>query len=131
MTVLFASAAAASAAPKTFVAEGNIAGPVGFITEPEWIVGCPDLPLTQGVDGYVVELPNRFSTADATAHVVGTNSTGIYDMDLHFYSADCERLAVADSTEVDEETSVYPTTRYILVEAYMGIDTNFRLEVTL
>ncbi|MDQ3986140.1 MAG: hypothetical protein M3280_06535, partial [Actinomycetota bacterium] len=79
---------------KPYVTTGSIAvgHPANFeagvgVTRAEFTETCA-IPQSQGIDGYVVEIPKTHMKKPATASAVGS-ATGAYDLDLFFYSDSC------------------------------------------
>ena len=100
------------------------------VTETEFLAAC-DIPATQGVDGHVFALPERFANGDAFADVTGANAMGLYDLDAYFYSAACDELRPAAATASPDEAGIVPAgTGFVVVNAFVGADTTVRLEVT-
>ena len=50
---------------------------------------CPNMPLTQGVNGWVFALPAPASAGD-TVSVHGADSTGLYDLAAYVYKSNCD-----------------------------------------
>ncbi len=117
-----------------FAAEGDIAGsnPLtsdrGGVTENEFVETCSAEPASQGADGWVVELPESFATGGALATATG-ESAAEYDLDLAFYDAECVFIEQAATAAVDESAPLPPTTRFVVVNQFIGADTHFCLVV--
>lgn len=111
--------------PKRFTAEGSLMG--GYIiTHMEFIARCPEMPVTQGLDGYVVEIPYRFATGDYVVDVTGTSTVGVGShFDVSFYSFNCSQGEV-----IMEPPQVVPAgTRFILVGRILSAASTFKLEI--
>lgn len=79
---------------QTFTEDGStlVAG-VTTITWFEFQLSCPEPPISQGVSGYLIELPDEFTTGTATATVQGAGSPGVIpDFSISVWSRSCEQL---------------------------------------
>lgn len=124
-----------AAAPITFEASGAfaLANPLDLndagITRNEFQATC-GVPASQGVDGFVIELSEEISKVAATASISGTDATGIYDIDMYFYDADCALVGSA-STEVANEVGLFAAgTKWVVVTAFFGVELEFDLSAT-
>lgn len=124
------------AKPVTFEASGSFAigNPGHFgadvsLVATEFTNTCA-IPATQGTDGFVVELSDEISKAPATVSVSGSDATGLYDLDMYFFNAECSPVGAA-STEVSDEVGVFAAgTKYIIVSSFMGAEIEFELSAT-
>jgi hypothetical protein len=117
--------------PVTFEASGTIAVPdilmagiaerPSSITANEFLARC-GIPMSQGVDAYVVELSDEISKVPANARLSGSDVTGTYALLMGFYDADCEPRGSAG-----EAGAFDAGTKYILVKAYRGANVEFTL----
>lgn len=121
--------------PITFEAAGTVAlgNPGGLndasLTGNEFTNTCA-IPASQGVDGFVVELSEEISKVTSTVLVSGSDATGSYDLDMYFYSAECSPMGSA-STEASDEFGAFPAgTKYVLVNAFVGAQIEFKLTAT-
>lgn len=96
------------------------------VTMAEFEENCSMPPASQGADGWVTKLPKSFGDGAHTVKVVG-ESPAPWDMDLYFYSADCERTGSAASAAADEAGTIPSGTRYILTQLWSGADVSFTL----
>ena len=121
--------------PITFEASGSfaIANPASLegasITGNEFVETCA-IPVSQGLDGYVVELSDEISKVLAAVQVSGGDATGIYDLDMYFFSADCAALGAASTADSDEAGAFPAGTKYVLVNAFWGVQVEFELTAT-
>lgn len=122
--------------PASFQASGTVAigHPVTYATGTS-IVGTEltetcAIPTSQGTDGFVVEVPDNMSNLTATVEVSGGDATGLYDLDMYFFNADCAPVGAASTETVDEVGAFGPGTKYILVNSYMGAEVTFDLTAT-
>lgn len=119
--------------PVTFKAEGTlaVANPAtleqGGVTQNEFIATCA-APASQGLDGYVIELPAKVGKVTSKVSVTGGDATGIYDLDMYYYDKDCGYKA-ASSTAGDDEIGAMPSgTKYVVVAAFWGVDVDFEFK---
>ena len=124
-----------------FEGEGRIAGSnpatvnpsgeeVDGITQAEYLFWCDGLaPISQGVDGYVFLLDEAI-TGEATATLVGSESPIGHDLDMYFYAEDCTRLGAQNTEDTNETASVPAGTRWIIANAWIGLDTLATLTIT-
>ena len=116
----------------TYYAEGHIhaGNPSLFfgVTENELAVFCSYPPDSQGVDGYVFELPEDFMLP-APATATGT-STGPHDLNVYFYDVACDFIGdenMANIPGADEEGTIPAGTRYVVVDLFAGAETRAAL----
>jgi hypothetical protein len=122
----------------TFEVEGaiqgmNPAGAVLFgITEGEFreVHTCTALPATQGVDGFVFEVPADFQAGTATFDVTASDATGTYDLDAYFYSASCDLLEPHATDGADPSGAIPPGAAWGVVDAFAGAQSTFTLTAT-
>lgn len=120
--------------PVTFEAEGSflVANPADYtngtsITRNEFAATCA-IPVTQGLDGFVVELSEEISAVTANAQLTGSDATGAHDVDMYYFDAECNSTG-ATSTEATDEFGVFPAgTKWILVTAFLGVEIEFTLK---
>lgn len=67
-------------------------------TDAEWAVRCPNMPASQGVQGWVFDLSGSGAGAGAVVSVTGS-PPGTYHLDAYTYSASCgyERFERGDA----------------------------------
>lgn len=132
LAVLAAAVLAAAAVPArvsaaaTHVEEGEVllpaplSGLVGGITENDLAQFCVSPPLTQGVDGWVFEIPDGF--AGGPARVTGAGP--VYDFDAYFYTEDCAYIRdTSMATESpDEEGQIPADAAFIVADLFVGLD---------
>lgn len=131
MALLFAASAPPSgAAPKrakkkTFKAEGTFYG-VGVLTHENFIVQCPELPTTQGVDAYVVQVPIEFGSKDSIATVVAKSTTldGVVELSLYGFGCSQGELYLKPPLVVPAGTG------FIIVQDLQGANGSFELKLT-
>lgn len=95
----------------------------------EFIAGCPDMPASQGTDGWVFELPDGIP-AGAVATIVGSNAEGDHDLTGSVFLGDCAFDAhYSDAASQDIKIELVENARYIAVVTAFGFDTTVTLEV--
>lgn len=122
--------------PATFEAKGSLvtANPTDFVagtsfTRQEFLATCA-VPASQGLDGYVIELPEKFHELSASVLIQGADALGLYDLDLFFFSEDCSARGEQSSSDADELGFFPPDTKYIFVSAFLGGGITFDVKVT-
>lgn len=112
-------------------ATGNIAGmnPAGGfgVTDGEFLVTCAAPPESQGVDGYIFELPETIP-AGSIATVAG-QSTIDHDLDVVVYDRNCKVITVRATADADETVTLPPGSRFLSAIAFTGLDTEVTLTV--
>ncbi len=123
----------------TFEESGSmtIPGPTGAaykgLTEGEFTLvnTCASMPASQGLDGYVIELPAEFRLGTASLQVTGADATGFYDMDAYFYDAGCSLMQGVSLLEgSDPAGSVPPGATWVVVDLFVGAEATFDLKAT-
>lgn len=121
--------------PITFEASGafSVGHPVSFfevsITGSELTTTCA-IPASQGTDGFVVELSDEISKVAASVSVTGSDATGLYDLDMYFFNADCAPVGAASTAESNEIGAFGAGTKYVLVNSFAGAQITFDLTAT-
>ena len=130
-TLLGATAAGPSGAatrrkPKRFTTTGSVAT-FGLVTHYEFLLNCPSIPTTQGVDAYVVEVPADFQLKPSAVTAEATSSVSTDSMlEMSFYSAGCDQ----GELYVESPATVPAGTGYILVQDIIGGAVEFELTLT-
>lgn len=120
---------------KPYVTSGSIAigHPANFeadlgITRAEFTETC-GIPASQGIDGYVVEIPAPYMKKSAAVLAAGSSTTGAYDLDLFFYNDACSEVGRAADIGSDQAGTMPAGTKYVLVNSWepagIGIDFTF------
>lgn len=123
------------AKPITFEASGSFAlgnpGSVdgASITGNEFAETCA-IPVTQGVDGFVVELSDEISKVAANVELSGSDATGGHDLDMYYFNAECGSTGATSTGSVNEIGAFPAGTKYVLVNAFMGAELVFELKAT-
>jgi subtilisin family serine protease len=98
------------------------------ITDLEFAITCPLVPLSQGVDGHVFDL-GFDSPAGATFTATGVDALNTADVDAYFYDGDCSYISGAE--EIGDEAGELPTgTHYVSVVAFQGVQIDATLTVS-
>lgn len=119
--------------PVTFTAEGSLAGgnpsdymAGGGVTRNEFLATCA-IPASQGVDGYVIEVPAAVSKVNSDAALTGSDLIG-YDLDMYFFTDTCAPNGEASTAGGDEFGFMPAGTSYVLVSAFVGAEVTFTLK---
>jgi hypothetical protein len=110
-----------------FLARGTIRGghpgnEVGVgVTRTEFESDCEYTPRTNGVDGWVAEIPDHLAdgTTALAASAVGS-VTGVYDLDMYFYNESCGLLSAVENIGTDESGMIPAETAYVMVTNWVG-----------
>lgn len=121
--------------PVTFEAEGSvaIANPADLtgvgITRAEFESGCSVPTFTQGVDGYVIELPPKVTSVSTRVFVTGTSPSGVGLLDMFFFDEACRDMGqILGSDDFDPIMSM--GTKFVLVTNWLGDPTDFTFNAT-
>lgn len=123
---------ARAGSPGTYFAEGDIVGAnpsstrVAGVTEAEFFVTCAYPPDSQGVDGWVFQLPENFSRP-APFTVTGDSSSPAYDLNVYLYNEACELTESFATASPDEEGEIPAGIPYVVVDQFIGADTHVTL----
>ena len=119
---------AAQSADTLFEGEATIqAGHPFSITDLEFALTCPSVPLSQGVDGHVFDL-GLDTPAGATFTATGVDALNFADVDVFFYDGDCS--FISGSEEIGDESGDVPEgTHYVSAVAFQGVDVTASLTV--
>lgn len=97
-----------------------------YFTLIDWNLRCPELPATQGLGGYVFEIPGRFATGNGVADVRTTGGVpgplgaGYF---MGFNAAGCDPLG----TSGESAAAVPRGTRYVYVTNHLEAPVEFEL----
>jgi hypothetical protein len=103
------------------------------ITEGEFVQAnsCASLPASQGIDGWVVELPQEFAMGTGQVEVIGTDTSGAHDFNVYFYDAGCALMDDYSLTGgTDESGAIAPGTAFIVIDLFVGANATFDLKAT-
>ena len=108
---------------------GNPLSPArGGVTLHEFLLSC-GMPASQGLDGWVFELPSAFPERGAAVSVRGGGSIGAYDLEMRFFSASCDFLGSVSTRNADEGGVLPAGTHFVVVQESRGVDTVVHLTV--
>lgn len=121
-------APATVAAPRgRFVARGEVVGPgYGFVTFEEWnLISCPEIPETQGLTSYFIQLPSRYAAPNMLVEAKGERLAGGFPLQMNFWSAECSPIEASVSSPM-----IVPAgTRFI--EVFHNFDAAYTFELTV
>jgi hypothetical protein len=108
-----------------FLGFGTITGAHGAnydsgvgVTRNEWETDCELSPVTNGVDGWVMPVPEGLG--DGT-HILTAQGQGQgFDLDLYFYDESCSLLSADEDGGTDESGDMPEGTKYAMVTNYLG-----------
>jgi hypothetical protein len=119
----------------TFEAEGSTVLPnptdlmeVG-VTRAEFEQSCAVPTASQGLDGYVIELPRKVSRVTTRVSVTGTSPTGVGLYDLFFFDKSCSFLTQILGSD-DFDPLMPRGTAFVLVTNWLGDPSTFRFNAT-
>lgn len=117
----------------TFEASGTVAvgNPLDFlaevgVTRTEFTNTCA-VPVSQGLDAFIVEVPDEVSAVTSNIQITGSDLTSTYDLDMYFFDDSCASIGIASTPEPNEFGVMPSGTRYILVSAFQGAQIEFTL----
>lgn len=125
-TVLVPFATSASA----YTASGTIAHPTPIgngSTDLEFALKCPAMPLTQGVNGYVFDLPAAVATAGTVVGLVGSDAQNLYDISAYVYKDDCTYSRVENGPAKDLYVTLAAGDKYLSVFTANGVNVTVNL----
>ncbi len=96
------------------------------MTHENFVVQCPEIPATQGVDAYVVEVPPEFGAKPSQVRVEATSVTAEPTIELSFYGYGCDQ----GELYVGAPTTVPSGTRFIVVQDLQGVNVAFEATLT-
>ena len=97
----------------------STSGGVQSITAHEFEARCAT-PSTNGLDGYVFEVPKDYQKIISTVEAKGSNSTGTYDLDIYLYDTSCKQTLAFNAEGTDEIGTITPGTGWIFIHNYVG-----------
>lgn len=119
----------------TFEAEGSttLSNPTDLmghgITRTEFENSCAVPTITQGVDGFVIELPRKVSAVTTRVSVNGASASGVGLMDLFFFSDLCGDMGEILGSD-DFDPLMPAGTKFVLVTNWLGDPTEFTFTAT-
>ncbi|HVE75940.1 MAG TPA: hypothetical protein VND22_04130 [Actinomycetota bacterium] len=133
-----------TAKPTTFEASGRFALPNTLAEGHFWVVAVDSswgitgtefrrtctIPASQGLDGYVVELPDNLSTVPVDVNLDVTAGTKFHKTYMIFFDKNC-RTVGWNGWNTDDDQGLMPLgTKYVLVTARLGAFFTFDLKAT-
>ena len=105
-------------------------GSINSITAKEFENTCA-VPSSNGLDGYVFEVPKQFSKIDAQIDAKGAGpGTAGYDLDIYLYDSTCKPTLAFNSEGTDETGFIPKGTPWVFVHNYLGDpNTTFHIEI--
>jgi extracellular elastinolytic metalloproteinase len=98
----------------------------GGLTQNEFVSECNSNPASEGVDGWVMKVPDAFGDGTHTVTAEGPGE-GTYDFDLYYYSEDCKLLGSQASAAADESGVMPGGTRYVVANLWAGVNVPLKL----
>lgn len=119
------SGSMAAPAPQSILLFGVTEGEFRLVNE------CASLPVSQGIDGWVVEVPPEFQLGTASLEVLGTDTTGAYDLDVYFLDASCSVMEPYMQEGADPSGTILPGAAWIVIDLFAGTNATFDLKATV
>jgi hypothetical protein len=95
-------------------------GSVNAVTAKEFEAQC-GTPASNGLDGYVFEVPKAYQNRVATVYATAVgSSTGQYDLDMYVYDKDCVNTLQINTAGTDEVGVFGAGTHWIFLHNYVG-----------
>ena len=104
---------------------------VNSVTAKEFESSC-SIPSSNGLDGYVFEIPKEYQGIQASIEAIGSNqgTPASYDLDIYMYDASCKVNFVSQATGTDESAVIPKGTAFVFVHNYQG-EPNTNAQITL
>ncbi len=96
----------------------SASGSVVSVTGQEFIARC-DLPATNGLDGYVFEIPKPYQKVNATIEAIGSTPSPEYDVDIYTFDSDCNLVQALNAPGYDESGAIMKGTAFVFVHNYL------------
>ncbi len=100
----------------------------GSVTQNEFVTTQNPEPASQGVDGYVVSLPEQYRDGLHNITVAGPDG-GAHDLDVYFYDSAFNLIGSIATAGANESGVVPGGTAYIYAGLYTGANVPFTVEV--
>ncbi|MFC4558360.1 M36 family metallopeptidase [Virgibacillus kekensis] len=94
------------------------------VTENEFVTTQNPTPTSQGVDGYVITLPEPYGDGIHNFTLTGPGGTS-YDYDVYFYNQNFEVINGVATAGADESGVIPGGTRYVYIGLWSGADVPF------
>lgn len=134
------AASAAKKKPKPYKSEtvtiamghpvaNSASGSVVSVTGQEFIARCA-LPASNGLDGYVFEIPATYQKINASIEAIGVSPADVYDADIYTFDADCNLVQAINAEGTDESGTLIAGTAFVFVHNYLPgpIDVHIELK---
>ena len=105
-------------------------GSLVSITGQEFLNTC-GVPASNGLDGFVFELPAEYQAIDSSVEVLGVTPAGDqYDVDLYAFDAECAQKQALNTAGTDESGSLLKGTKWVFIHNYLPgpLDVHFELK---
>ncbi|MBM6616964.1 M36 family metallopeptidase [Bacillus suaedaesalsae] len=99
------------------------------VTENEFVTTQNPEPSSQGVDGYVLTLPEQYGDGIHNFTLEGESSSS-YDFDVYFYNKNFEIISGVATSGANESGVIPGGTRYVYVGLYSGVNVPFTFKAT-
>ena len=106
-------------------------GSVNAITAKEFENSC-SIPASNGLDGFVFEIPKAYQGIQAMIEALGSNSGSPagYDLDIYMYDKSCAQTFASNAAGTDESAVIPKGTAFVFVHNYQG-EPNTQAQITL
>lgn len=99
------------------------------VTENEFVTSKNPEPSSQGVDGYVITLPEQYGDGIHNFTLTG-DSDNAYDFDVYFYNKNFKLINGVATSGANESGVIPGGTRYVYVGLYSGANVPFTFKAT-
>jgi hypothetical protein len=105
-------------------------GSINSVTAKEFEQTCA-LPSSNGLDGYIFQVPKEFAKVDAQIDAKGTpGGPAGYDLDIYLYDSNCQPTLAFNTAGTDETGLIPKGTPWVFVHNYLGDpNTTFHIEI--
>ncbi|MEA2452941.1 MAG: hypothetical protein QOG04_1651 [Actinomycetota bacterium] len=123
-------ASPAGATEVVFQGQGSVelATPLSTV-EGGFLASCPDIPPTQGLDGYLFDLGAPLG--DGLTVTAAGPGGDLYDIDMSFYGEDCVGTGTSFETGTDEVADLPAGTRFVIATDYFDVPFPSGITITL
>ena len=104
-------------------------GSLVSVTGQEFLNTCA-IPSSNGVDGWVFEVPAAYQKISASAEATGTSVTDAAapaDLDMYFFDDSCTQVGAANAAGTDEFGAMSPGVAFIFLHNYTGGPTTAKI----
>jgi subtilisin family serine protease len=110
---------------EAYTASGTIVHPLpagNGSTDAEFNLKCPTMPLSQGVNGWVFDLPSSVATAGTVVGLLGSDSQNLHDIVTYVYKSDCTYSRVENGPGKDLYVTLQAGDKYLSVFTANGVN---------